>query len=92
MQIPYFGTDPLGVVQSVFEVLVFVTLIGIHTFLLGRDAEAQISAARVMQMQPELTIESYIRMSPGGASGLVEKFASALHKAGIPRSSGSTTA
>lgn len=50
----------------------------------GRIEEARASVTRILQLEPSLTVDSFIARSPGAASGLAREFGHALHAAGLP--------
>jgi len=52
--------------------------------LSGHHAEAQRTAQHLLSLEPGLTVAGFIARSPGGRSGLAEKFGRALQEAGIP--------
>jgi TolB-like protein/DNA-binding SARP family transcriptional activator len=58
--------------------------------LAGREDEARASARRLLELEPELTVEGFRRRYPGSASPHTEIFCDALARAGIPLSGQST--
>jgi tetratricopeptide (TPR) repeat protein len=54
--------------------------------LAGREDDARASARRLLELEPGLTVASFRRRYPGGASPQADLFCNALAKAGIPLS------
>ncbi len=50
----------------------------------GRLEEARANVARLMQLEPGLTVAGFVARSPGAASGLAHEFGQALQAAGLP--------
>jgi tetratricopeptide (TPR) repeat protein len=59
--------------------------------LAGRADEARASARRLIELEPELTVEGFRRRYPGSASPHADVFCDALARAGIPHSSQNTS-
>ncbi len=59
-------------------------VLAIAQSLLGLHDEAAATVRHLLFVEPRLTVASYIAWSPGGRSGLAEKFGRALHRAGLP--------
>lgn len=59
-------------------------VLAIAQALSGRLAEARLTASTLMLLEPTLTVEGFVARSPGGKSGLAQKFGSALLQAGVP--------
>jgi adenylate cyclase len=66
-------------------------VLAIAQSLTGRDEEAAATVRHLLAVEPRLTVASFIARSPGGRSGLAEKFGRALHRAGLPLGDESTT-
>lgn len=50
----------------------------------GRTQDARLTVARLLALEPDLTVRRFVARSPGAASGLAETFGEALHAAGLP--------
>lgn len=59
-------------------------VLAIALALSGQVDEAKRAAAKLLQLEPGLTVSRFVARSPGGASGLAQKFGRALHEAGVP--------
>jgi adenylate cyclase len=53
--------------------------------LLGKDEKAREIVRRILISESGLTVTTFIKNSPGRASGLAEKFGEALGRAGLPQ-------
>jgi tetratricopeptide (TPR) repeat protein len=62
-------------------------LLAIALVLAGREDEARALARRLLELEPGLTVASFRRRYPGGASPHADLFCNALATAGIPLSS-----
>ena len=51
----------------------------------GRLSEARSAVRRLLQLEPDLTVEGFIARSPSAVSGLAHRFGEALAEAGVPR-------
>lgn len=60
-------------------------VLAIALSMTGRLDEARDSVRAVLRIEPGLTVDEYVARSPGARSGLVHRFADALHAAGLPR-------
>jgi len=61
-------------------------VLAIALSLSDRLDEARVEVRRVLELEPSLTVETFIARSPGARSGLAQKFGTALHAAGLPLS------
>jgi TolB-like protein/DNA-binding SARP family transcriptional activator len=61
-------------------------LLVIALVLADREHEAQVSARRLLELEPGLTVTGFRRRYPGSASPQADLFCDALATAGIPRS------
>jgi TolB-like protein/DNA-binding SARP family transcriptional activator len=59
--------------------------------LAGREDEARVSARRLIELEPGLTVAGFRRRYPGSASSHADLFCDALARAGIPLSSQNET-
>lgn len=51
---------------------------------LGETDKARASLARLVELEPDLTVRSYLARSPAGANDTRKRFAAALRRAGLP--------
>ena len=66
-------------------------VLAIALSLSGRMGEARASVDRILELEPDLTVEAFVARSPGAGSGLAHRFAEALQAAGLPSKSITTT-
>ena len=59
-------------------------VLAIAQSLTGRVEQAAATVRQILSMEPTLTAASFVARSPGGRSGLAEKFGKALQAAGLP--------
>ena len=59
-------------------------VLAIAQAMTGRLDEARTHVARLLKIEPQLTVAGFVARSPGAASGLAQTFGQALHAAGLP--------
>lgn len=59
-------------------------VLAIAQVMLGRVDEASQTVRRILQLEPQLTVASFVARSPGARSGLAKTFGKALQAAGLP--------
>ena len=59
-------------------------VLAIALSLAGRLEEARAEVRRILELEPALTVETFIARSPGDKSGLAHRFGRALQDAGLP--------
>ena len=59
-------------------------VLAIAQSLTGRMEDARTTVRHLLTLEPSLTVRSFVARSPGGKSGLAERFGEALAAAGLP--------
>lgn len=59
-------------------------VLAIAQAMTGHLNEARTHVARLLKIEPQLTVAGFVARSPGAASGLAQTFGQALHAAGLP--------